>query len=176
MPKVTTNEEELSSSVSDTASETSYKEIWKRSERIRETTPNFSMVFFILGVCLTAPTLTFCIAVEYASAKTGKTTTTDIVALAVPTVVQQIAIRWFLKHMKSVEIYSTLAMSLAGLSGIALIPQRDGRIAGVCVLGFGTFIGLKQICEKADKELKQFALFWFNNGCFIGLIFGRFCP
>ena len=174
MPKVTTSEEELSSSVSDTASETSYKEIWKRRERIRETTPNFSMVLFILGVCLTAPTLTFCIAVEYASAKTGKTTTTDIVALAVPTVVQQIAIRWFLKHMKSVEIYRTLAMSLAGLSGIALIPQRDGRIAGVCVLGFGTFIGLKQICEKADKELKQFALFWFNNGCFIGLILGGF--
>lgn len=111
MPKVTTSEEELSSSVSDTASETSYKEIWKRRERIRETTPNFSMVFFILGVCLTAPTLTFCIAVEYASAKTGKTTTTDIVALAVPTVVQQIAIRCFLKHMKSEEIYSTLAMS-----------------------------------------------------------------
>lgn len=132
----------------------------------------FQWSFFILGVCLTAPTLTFCIAVEYASAKTGKTTTTDIVALAAPTVVQQIAIRWFLKHMKSVEIYSTLAMSLAGLSGIALIPQRDGRIAGVCVLGFGTFIGLKQICEKADKELKQFALFWFNNGCFIGLILG----
>lgn len=172
MPKVTTSQKELSSSVSDTASETSYKEIWKRRERIRETTPNFSMVLFILGVCLTAPTLTFCIAVEYASAKTGKTTTTDIVALAVPTVVQQIAIRWFLKHMKSVEIYSTLAMSLAGLSGIALIPQRDGRIAGVCVLGFGTFIGLKQICEQADNELKQFALFWFNNGCFIGLILG----
>lgn len=174
MPKVTTSEEELSSAVSDTASETSYKEIWKRRERIRETTPNFSMVLFILGVCLTAPTLTFCIAVEYASAKTGKTTTTDIVALAVPTVVQQIAIRWFLKYMKSVEIYRTLAMSLAGLSGIALIPQRDGSIAGVCVLGFGTFIGLKQICEQADKELKQFALFWFNNGCFIGLILGGF--
>ena len=65
-------------------------------------------------------------------------------------------------------------MSLAGLSGIALIPQRDGSIAGVCVLGFGTFIGLKQICEQADKELKQFALFWFNNGCFIGLILGGF--
>ena len=162
MPKVTTSEEELSSSVSDTASETSYKEIWKRRERIRETTPNFSMVLFILGVCLTAPTLTFCIAVEYASAKTGKTTTTDIVALAVPTVVQQIAIRWFLKHMKSVEIYRTLAMSLAGLSGIALIPQRDGRIAGVCVLGFGTFIGLKQICEQADKELKLRNIHWLE--------------
>lgn len=49
MRKVTTSEEELSSSVSDTASGTSYKEIWKRRERLRETTPNFSMVFFILG-------------------------------------------------------------------------------------------------------------------------------
>ena len=61
------------------------------------------MVFLILGVSLTALTLTFSIAVEYASAKKGKTIT-DIVALAVPTMIQQIAIRWFLKHMKSEEI------------------------------------------------------------------------
>lgn len=62
------------------------------------------MVFLILGVSLTALTLTFSIAVEYASAKKGKTTITDIVALSVPTMIQQIAIRWFLKHMKSEEI------------------------------------------------------------------------
>ena len=31
---------------------------------------------------------------------------------------------------------------------------------------------VSQICEQADNELKQFTLFWFNNGCFIGLILG----
>ena len=165
-----TSEEEFSSSDLDTDSEENYPQIWtyERHERSQETTPNCSMVFFILGVSLSAPFITFVCAGEDILAGTDKPTGLVIIALTAPSVVLKIVSLCFKQLSHVVRIFLVSAFVIAGQLSAVIMPHLGGRFAGICLVSVGTGIGEVSLLMQAAKQLEEIALCSFIFGTGVG--------
>ena len=175
MTEVPTSEEEFSSSISDTESETSHPEIWTaydRNERSRETTPNCSMVFFILGVSLTAPFITFVSAAEDVLAGTDNATGLVIIALTAPSLVLKIASLCFREVSHVARMFLVSAFIIVGQLCAVFITHIGGRFAGICLVSVGTGIGEVSLFMQAAKKLEEVALCSFIIGTGVGGVLG----
>lgn len=184
MTEVPTSEEEFSSSISDTESETSHPD-WtanERNKRSRETTPNCSMVFFILGVSLTAPFITFVSAAEDVLAGTDNATGLVIIALTAPSLVLKIASLCFREVSHVARMFLVSAFIIVGQLCAVFITHIGGRFAGICLVSVGTGIGEVSLFVQAAKKLEEVALCSFIIGTGVGgvlgasLYVGKTCP
>lgn len=169
-----TSEEEYSSSVSDTDSEPNFPEFWtqERHVRPREATPKCSMVFFMLGVSLTAPFITFVCAGEDVLSGTEKPTGLVIIALTAPSVVLKIVSLCFKQVSHIVRIFLTSAFVVAGQLCAVFIPHLGGRFAGISLVSVGTGIGELSLLMQAAKELEEIALCSLLVGTGVGGVLG----
>lgn len=155
-----TSEEDFGSSESETDSEISYPENWtyERHATPQETTPKCSMVFFILGVSLVAPFMTFVCAAEDVLAGTNKPTGLVIIALTAPSLVLKIVSLCF-RHVPHVaRIFLASSFVVAGQLCAVFIPHLGGRFVGICLVSVGTGIGEVSLFVLAAKELEEIAL------------------
>ncbi len=163
-----TSEEDLefSSSASDT-DETHFHS-WPREE----TTPKCSLVFFILGVALTAPFITFVCAAEDVLAGTDKATGLVIISLTAPSCVLKIVSLCFQQVSHVARIFLASGFVLVGQLCAVFIPHLGGRFAGICLVSVGTGIGEVSLLIQAAKELEEVALCSFVVGTAVGGVLG----
>ena len=169
-----TSEEEFSSSATESESETNYPQFWQQESNVRprETTSKCSMVFFMLGVSLAAPFITFVCAGQDILAGTEKPTGLVIIALTAPSVVLKI-VSLCLKQVSHVaRVFLTSAFVVAGQLCVVFIPHLGGRFAGVCLVSVGTGIGEISLFMQAVRELEEIALCSLIVGTGVGAVLG----
>lgn len=163
-----TAEEDLyfSSSASDT-DETNFKS-WPREE----TTPKCSLVYFILGIALTAPFITFVCASEDVLAGTEKPTGLVIISLTAPSCVLKIISLCFQQVSQISRVFLASGFVLVGQLCAVFIPHLGGRFAGICLISVGTGIGEISLLIQTARELEEIALCSFMVGTGVGGVLG----
>ena len=164
-----TSEEDLnfSSSASDT-DETTHFQSWPKEE----STPKCSLVFFILGVALVAPFITFVCAAEDVLAGTDKATGLVIISLTAPSCVLKIVSLCFQQVSHVARIFLASGFVLVGQLFAVFIPHLGGRFAGICLVSVGTGIGEVSLLIQTAKELEEVALCSFVVGTAAGGVLG----
>ena len=162
-----TSEEDFSSSASDT-DETNFHS-WPRRE---ETAPKCSLVFFMLGVTLVIPFITFVCAAEDVLAGTDKPTGLVIISLTAPSCVLKIVSLCFQQVSHVARIFLASGFILVGQLCAVFIPNLGGRFAGICLVSVGTGIGELSLLIQAAKELEEIALCSFVVGTGVGGVLG----
>ena len=130
------------------------------------------MVFFILGVSLAAPFITFVCAGEDVLSGTNKPTGLVIIALTAPSVVLKIVSLCFRQVSDVARIFIAAAFVLAGQLCVVFIPHLGGRFAGISFVSVGTGIGEVSVFLQASKELQEVALCSLIVGTSVGGVFG----
>ena len=169
-----TSEEDFSSSATESESETNFPQFWHqdRNVRPRETTSKCSMVFFMLGVSLAAPFITFVCAGEDILAGTEKPTGLVIIALTAPSVVLKIVSLCFKQVSHVARVFLASAFVVAGQLCVVFIPHLGGRFGGICLVSVGTGIGEISLLMQAVRELEEIALCSLIVGTGVGVVLG----
>ena len=166
MSETSAEDLDFSSSASDT-DEMSYQS-WPREE----TTPKCSLVYFILGVALVVPFITFVCAAEDVLSGTDKATGLVIISLAAPSCVLKIVSLCFQQVSHIARVFLAAGFVLVGQLCAVFIPHLGGRFAGICLVSVGTGIGEISLLMETAKELEEFALCSFVVGTGIGGVLG----
>lgn len=166
MSEITEGDLYFSSSASDT-DETNFKS-WRREE----TTPKCSLVYFILGIALTAPFVTFVCGAQDVLAGTEKPTGLVIIALTAPSCVLKIVSLCFQHVSQIARIFVASGFVVVGQLCAVFIPHLSGRLAGVCLISVGTGIGEISLLIETARELEEIALCSLLVGTGVGAVLG----
>lgn len=165
-------------------SETSYEDIYSSSTSDtdeadfhtwparEEKAPKCSLVFFMLGVALVAPFITFVCAAEDVLAGTDKPTGLVIISLTAPSFVLKIVSLCFHQVSYVARVFLASGFVLVGQLCVVFIPHLGGRLAGVCLVAVGTGIGEVCLLMQAAKMLEETALCSFIIGTGVGGVLG----
>lgn len=166
MSEITEEDLYFSSSASDT-DETNFK-TWRREE----STQKCSLVYFILGIALAAPFITFVCAAQDVLAGTEKPTGFVIIALTAPSCVLKIVSLCFQHVSQTARIFVASGFVLVGQLCAVFIPHLGGRFAGISLISVGTGIGEITLLIKTTRELEEIVLCSFVIGTGVGGVLG----